>query len=80
MGGGFDLVTIAGLRDAWTYDRISTPAFDSISEKARERKMEQFRTRSKPSWKIVVLWVLVLAPVVWAIYFTLESSLKMMAR
>ena len=42
--------------------------------------MEHFRVRSTSSWKVVILWVAVLVPVIWGIYYTAESSLKMMAR
>jgi hypothetical protein len=46
----------------------------------KEMGMEHFRVRSTSSWKIVILWVAVLVPVIWGIYYTAESSLKMMAR
>jgi hypothetical protein len=41
--------------------------------------MEDLRVRPASKWKIIVAWVVVLLPVIWGIYYTLVSSLKMMA-
>ncbi len=41
--------------------------------------MEDLRIRRTISWKIVILWVVVLVPVGWEIYYKPESSLKLIA-
>jgi hypothetical protein len=41
--------------------------------------MEHLRVRLASNWRILVLWVAVLLPVVWGIYYTIEDSLHMMA-
>jgi hypothetical protein len=51
----------------------------SIGSIEKEDGMEDLGIRRTISWKIVVAWVIVLAPVVWAIYYTLASSLKLIA-
>jgi hypothetical protein len=42
--------------------------------------MEHLRVRPTSTWKIVILWAAVFVQVIWGIYYTAESSLKMMAR
>jgi hypothetical protein len=41
--------------------------------------MEHLRVRLASNWRILVLWVAVLLPVVWGIYYTIKDSLDMMA-
>jgi hypothetical protein len=46
----------------------------------KEMGMEHLRVRPTSTWKIVILWAAVFVQVIWGIYYTAESSLKMMAR
>jgi hypothetical protein len=51
--------------------------FDSAGSKTKELMTRSIEAPTRP-WKIIAAWVVVLVPIVWAIYYTFTSSLEMM--
>jgi hypothetical protein len=40
--------------------------------------MEKSVSRETRPWKIIIAWAIVLIPMLWAIYYTITTSLEMM--